>query len=132
METIVASVSPQSLAQAAELLRQGQVVGMPTETVYGLAANALDGAAVARIFAAKGRPQDNPLIVHVDSVAMWETVVEHLTPAARRLIDAFCPGPLTIILPKSEKIGRVVSGGLDTVGIRMPQNPVARAVLCVK
>ncbi len=129
METIVASVSPQSLAQAAELLRQGQVVGMPTETVYGLAANALDGAAVARIFAAKGRPQDNPLIVHVDSVAMWETVVEHLTPAARRLIDAFCPGPLTIILPRGKRVADEVCAGLDTVAVRMPSHPAARALI---
>ena len=117
METIVASVSPQSLAQAAELLRQGQVVGMPTETVYGLAANALDGAAVARIFAAKGRPQDNPLIVHVDSVAMWETVVEQLTPAARRLIDAFCPGPLTIILPRGSRVADEVCAGVDNAAL---------------
>lgn len=118
-----------ALRQAGALLRAGEVVGMPTETVYGLAANALDGAAVAKIFLAKGRPQDNPLIVHIADKEQLSTLARMVPEGARKLADAFWPGPLTIILPKAACIPDEVSAGLDTVGIRLPSHPVARALI---
>lgn len=118
-----------ALRQASALLRAGEVVGMPTETVYGLAANALDGAAVAKIFLAKGRPQDNPLIVHIADKEQLSTLARMVPESARKLADAFWPGPLTIILPKAACIPDEVSAGLDTVGIRLPSHPVARALI---
>ena len=118
-----------ALRQAGALLRAGEVVGMPTETVYGLAANALDGAAVAKIFLAKGRPQDNPLIVHIADKEQLSTLARMAPESARKLADAFWPGPLTIILPKAACIPDEVSAGLDTVGIRLPSHPVARALI---
>lgn len=111
---------PDALAQAAALLRAGEVVGMPTETVYGLAANALDGAAVAKIFEAKGRPQDNPLIVHIADKEQIHTLARTVPESAQKLAEAFWPGPLTIILPRADCIPHEVSAGLDTVGIRLP------------
>ena len=118
-----------ALRQAGALLRAGEVVGMPTETVYGLAANALDGAAVAKIFLARGRPQDNPLIVHIADKEQLSTLARMVPESARKLADAFWPGPLTIILPKAACIPDEVSAGLDTVGIRLPSHPVARALI---
>lgn len=118
-----------ALRQASALLRAGEVVGMPTETVYGLAANALDGAAVAKIFLAKGRPQDNPLIVHIADKEQLSTLARMVPAGARKLAEAFWPGPLTIILPKAACIPDEVSAGLDTVGIRLPSHPVARALI---
>ncbi len=118
-----------ALRQAGALLRAGEVVGMPTETVYGLAANALNGAAVAKIFLAKGRPQDNPLIVHIADKEQLSTLARMAPESARKLADAFWPGPLTIILPKAACIPDEVSAGLDTVGIRLPSHPVARALI---
>lgn len=118
-----------ALEQAGALLKAGEVVGMPTETVYGLAANALDGRAVAKIFEAKGRPQDNPLIVHIADREQLAALVRTVPPAAARLAEAFWPGPLTIILPKAGCIPPEVSAGLDTVGVRLPSHPVARALI---
>lgn len=131
METIFLSPETDSMAiqKAADLLLQDEVVGMPTETVYGLAANALHGQAVAKIFAAKNRPQDNPLIVHI---ADWEQVAAlcpAIPPQAKRLADAFWSGPLTMILPKADCIPPEVSCGLDTIGIRFPSHPVAQALI---
>lgn len=114
---------------AADLLLQGEIVGMPTETVYGLAANALNGPAVRKIFAAKGRPQDNPLIVHVSDFDQIPALVSAIPEAAKKLAEAFWPGPMTMILPKGENILDEVSAGLDTVGIRMPSHPMARALI---
>ena len=114
---------------AADLLLQGEIVGMPTETVYGLAANALNGPAVRKIFAAKGRPQDNPLIVHVSDFDQIPALVSAIPEAAKKLAEAFWPGPMTMILPKGENIPDEVSAGLDTVGIRMPSHPTARALI---
>ncbi|MDL2327637.1 threonylcarbamoyl-AMP synthase [Ruminococcaceae bacterium OttesenSCG-928-A11] len=128
-DTRLALADAAGVAEAAELLRGGQVVAIPTETVYGLAASAFDDAAVARIFAAKGRPQDNPLIVHIDDMAMLPAVVRQVPEAARRLAEAFWPGPLTMVLPKTEAIAPRVSAGLDTVGVRMPAHAAARAVI---
>ena len=103
---------------AAELIRAGEVVGMPTETVYGLAANALNGEAVKKIFLAKGRPQDNPLIVHIADFEQIYDLCPAVPPQAKQLADAFWPGPLTMIVPKGGCIPDEVSCGLDTVGIR--------------
>ena len=117
------------LEPAARLLQTSMLVAMPTETVYGLAANALDEEAVRRIYLAKGRPQDNPMIVHVDSVEAMLPLVQSWSIWAERLAERFMPGPLTLILPKSDLISNTVSGGLDTVGLRMPSHPVARRLL---
>ncbi len=117
------------VAEAAALLCAGQLVGIPTETVYGLAANARDAAAVASIFEAKGRPQDNPLIVHIAEMAQLEGVVASLPETAKKLAEAFWPGPLTLVLPRGAEIPAAVSAGLDTVAVRMPSHPVARAIL---
>lgn len=114
---------------AGAILRNGGLVAIPTETVYGLAADAYNGDAVARIFAAKGRPMDNPLIVHISKLSQLEELVAYVPSALYDLADAFWPGPLTIILPKSERIPDEVSAGLDTVAVRMPSHPVARAVI---
>lgn len=120
---------PEGIAKAARLLQRGELVAIPTETVYGLAADALNGEAAARIFAAKGRPQDNPLIVHVASLAAWEPLVKGLPDVAVRLAQAYWPGPLTMILPRSGRIPSAVSAGLSTVAVRMPAHPVARALI---
>ena len=118
-----------AIAQAGALLVSGQVVGIPTETVYGLGANALDGTAVQKIFAAKGRPYDNPLIVHIADLAQIYSLTTEVPEAALRLAEAYWPGPMTIILPKASCIPQEVSAGLDTVGIRLPSHPIARAVI---
>lgn len=120
---------PGAIETAAELLKSGAVVGLPTETVYGLGANALDGQAVKKIFEAKGRPQDNPLIVHIAELDSIHRLVSHIPDSAYALFDAFWPGPLTIILPKSKLIPDEVSAGLDTVGIRFPSHPIARQII---
>ena len=117
------------IKKAAEILRSGGLVAIPTETVYGLAANALDGKAAASIFTAKGRPQDNPLIVHVSSFEEIPPLVKELDPRLEALAEKFWPGPLTVITPKSDRIPDEVSGGLPTVGIRMPSHPTARAII---
>ncbi len=113
------------LAQAADAIRDGAIIAFPTETVYGLGANAFDSEAIARIFVAKGRPQDNPLIVHISDVMMLHQVASHVPDIAQSLIDRFWPGPLTLLLPKSERIPSSVTAGLPTVAVRMPNDPVA-------
>jgi L-threonylcarbamoyladenylate synthase len=113
------------VAQAAELVRRGGIVAMPTETVYGLAANALDAAAVERIFEAKRRPRTSPLIVHVDSVEMARELASEWPESAERLAAAFWPGPLTLVVSKRAIVPDVVTAGLPTVGLRMPRHPVA-------
>ena len=128
MQTQVLPANEESLALAARLLREGQLVAFPTETVYGLGANALDAEAVKAIFAAKGRPADNPLIAHIWDRAQLEGLVE-IPDAAPALMDAFWPGPLTILMPRTSRVPDVVTAGLDTVAIRMPSHPVARAML---
>ena len=129
METRLLKGCEESYAEAARLLLAGEVVGIPTETVYGLAANALDPQAVKKIFEAKGRPQDNPLIVHIADLAQLELVAAHVPASVYRLADAFWPGPLTMILPKSDRIPIEVSAGLDTVGIRMPAHKAAHRII---
>ena len=115
--------------KAAELLAQGEVVAFPTETVYGLGANALDPQAVAKIFQAKGRPQDNPLIVHCTGVEQVEGFVKEIPEKALLLMERFWPGPLTLILPKGDAVPAVVTAGLDTVAVRVPDHPVALRLL---
>ena len=108
---------------------QDQVVAFPTETVYGLGANALSPKAIEKIYQAKGRPSDNPLIVHISSVDMLKDLVAEVPDSAKKLIEMFWPGPLTIIFPKKEGVPDCVTGGLSTVGIRMPSHPVALAFI---
>ncbi len=121
--------------EAARRLRAGQLVGLPTETVYGLAADADQPDAVARIFGAKGRPSDHPLIVHVAgaSPAQWRAAVDHyahhLPDFAQRLMATFWPGPLTLILPRRPGVGQAAAGGQDSIGLRCPSHPVAQALL---
>ena len=115
--------------EAAALLRAGELVGIPTETVYGLAADALNGGAVSRIFTAKGRPQDNPLIVHIADLDALPLLAAEVPELAARLARAYWPGPLTMIFRKSALIPDEVSAGLSTVAVRMPSHPVARAVI---
>ena len=129
METKILSTSEYDIALAGKIIAEGGLVAFPTETVYGLGADALNEDAVKKIYVAKGRPSDNPLIVHVAQKEDIAPLVKEVTPAAKALIDAFFPAPLTVILPKSDKIGNVVSGGLDTVAVRMPQNETARALI---
>ena len=121
--------NPAHIALAADVLKRGGLVAMPTETVYGLAASALDPAAVAKIFAAKGRPQDNPLIVHVLSLDDARPLVREIPAQARLLAKIFWPGPLTIVLEKSKRVPEIVSAGLSTVALRSPSHPAARALL---
>ncbi len=126
MNTLVSHCDAASLDRAAALIRSGELVAFPTETVYGLGANGLDGRAVLRIFEAKGRPADNPLILHVSDPTQVLPLIEGPLPEkAQRLADAFWPGPLTMVLPKSAIVPAEVSAGLDTVAIRMPSHPAA-------
>ena len=127
METRI--LTPNDIGEAARLLAEGKVVAFPTETVYGLGANALDPEAVEAIFKAKGRPQDNPLIVHVSDGHQVEAFVREIPPQARILMDRFWPGPLTLVLKKTELIPTVVTAGLQTVAVRVPDHPVALALL---
>jgi len=110
---------------AAELIRSGRLVAFPTETVYGLGANALDPAAVERIFAAKGRPRTSPVIVHVDSITMARGLALHWPEAAEILAERYWPGPLTLVVPKRDIIPDIATAGLPTVGLRMPAHPLA-------
>ena len=129
METKLLPADSAGIALACRLLRQGQVVGIPTETVYGLAANALDPEAAHRIYAAKGRPSDNPLIVHIAEFQDLYPLVVHCPKLAEKLADAFWPGPLTMIFPKSDKVPAATTGGIGTVAVRMPAHPAAREII---
>jgi L-threonylcarbamoyladenylate synthase len=121
--------SAQSVGIAAAILRNGGLVAMPTETVYGLAANALDPVSVESIFSAKGRPHWDPLIVHIASTSMLAMVSAEVSSTAQRLADAFWPGPLTMLLPRAETIGDNVTASRPLVGVRWPQHPVAQALI---
>ncbi len=120
---------PEVVRRAAEILRAGGLVALPTETVYGLGANALDAAAVRRIYAAKGRPSFNPLIVHVADAAQARTLAATWPETADRLAARFWPGPLTLVLPKRDHVPDEVTAGLGAVGLRMPAHPVALAII---
>ncbi len=129
MKTKILSTSENDIKKAGEIIKNGGLVAFPTETVYGLGADALNEDAVKKIYIAKGRPSDNPLIVHICRKEDIVPLVKEVTPKAQALIDAFFPGALTVILPKSEKISKTVSGGLDTVAVRMPKNETARRII---
>ena len=124
-------IKDEELKEAARILRSGGLVAFPTETVYGLGGNALDEDAARKIYAAKGRPSDNPLIAHVSCVEEVEPLVKEIPEAGRKLMEAFWPGPLTMIFPKSEKVPYGTTGGLDTVAIRMPDDPVANRLIAL-
>lgn len=128
MKTQLLPATDDSLALAARLLADGELVAFPTETVYGLGAHAMDHNAVLGIFSAKGRPADNPLIVHIHDRSQLDGICE-VNDLAIRLMDAFWPGPLTIILPRKDAVPSSVTAGLDTVAVRMPSHPVALALL---
>lgn len=139
METEIVKISPKgedltpeedaALRRAGEILRKGGLVAFPTETVYGLGGDALNGDACRRIYLAKGRPSDNPLIVHIYRLEDIDGLVSELPEPARRAAEAFWPGSLTMILPKSGRVPRETTGGLDTVAVRFPSNPIARKLI---
>lgn len=130
MHTELCQADDASIRRAAALLRAGELVAFPTETVYGLGADALNGEAAARIFAAKGRPADNPLIAHIAGESgLAGLIAGEPCACARKLMRAFWPGPMTLIFPKSPRVPREVTAGLDTVAVRMPSHPVARALI---
>ena len=126
---LVSGNDKKGIKDCAEHLAGGEVVAFPTETVYGLGANAFDASAVGKIFDAKGRPSDNPLICHIGDKGIIKDIVAEITPLAQKLIDAFMPGPITVIMKKSDAIPSEVTAGLDTVGVRMPSDPVANEFL---
>ena len=123
--------SPKSedITTVASVLKDGGVVAIPTETVYGLAGNALKGECVKKIYEAKGRPSDNPLIVHISDISQWAPLVKAIPESAMALAEKFWPGPLTIILPKSDIIPDEICGGLSTVAVRMPSDEIARSII---
>ena len=117
------------MKRAGEILKKGGLVAFPTETVYGLGADALNEDAAAKIYAAKGRPSDNPLIVHITERKMLDAIVSEVSPQAELLMEKFWPGPMTLIFKKSDLVPYGTTGGLDTVAVRMPSHPIARAVI---
>lgn len=129
MKTVRLSESLEDLKAAADLLKNGKTVAIPTETVYGLAADATNEAAVRDVFLAKGRPQDNPLIVHISDMDMLPFVADEGDSRIKPLAEKFWPGPLTLVLPRNENIPASVSAGLDTVAVRMPENEIARQII---
>src|SRR6266545_2568671 len=126
---LITTATPSAIARAVELLAAGELVAFPTETVYGLGADAGSRDAVARIFAAKGRPADHPVIVHLANAADVAHWAREVPPGAQLLADAFWPGPLTLILPRASHVDDIVTGGQDTIGVRVPAHPVARELL---
>jgi L-threonylcarbamoyladenylate synthase len=129
MKTILRPADAEGISMAARLLKEGSIFALPTETVYGIAADARNGAAVADIFKAKGRPQDNPLIVHIAGMDMLPGLVSEVPERAHLLAAAFWPGPLTMVMPRGPEVAPECCAGLDTVGIRMPSHPVVQAII---
>ncbi|BEP30252.1 L-threonylcarbamoyladenylate synthase [Helicovermis profundi] len=123
------NIDIEKIKEAASLLTNGEVVAFPTETVYGLGANALDESAIKKIFLAKGRPSDNPLIVHINSKNELDKLVNFVPSIAEKLMDAFWPGPLTLIFEKNSNVPKIVTGGLETIAVRMPSHIVARKII---
>lgn len=123
------NINKEDIQLAANLIKLGEVVAFPTETVYGLGANGLDDKAVKKIYQAKGRPNDNPLILHIANISELDLLVKEIPDIAYKLIDNFWPGPLTIIFKKKDIVPGIISAGLDTVGIRMPENKIARELI---
>ena len=135
METIIRQITDDLeknnniIAEAAKILSQGGLVAFPTETVYGLGGDAFDPTAAAGIYAAKGRPSDNPLIVHISKVEDLEKLSDEVPLSAYKLAKEFWPGPLTMIIKKNDKVPKTITGGLETVAVRLPANPIARAII---
>ena len=134
MQTKILKINPKNpqsskIRQAAKIIKSGGLVAFPTETVYGLGANALDAKSVKKIFVAKGRPSDNPLIIHIADMADLGMLADHIPSVAYDLMDEFWPGPLTLVLKKSKIVPKIITGGLDTVAIRMPENKIAHALI---
>lgn len=129
METLILSPTKENVARCAEELKNGGLVAFPTETVYGLGANALDETAVKKIYEAKGRPSDNPLIVHVASMSQLASIAQEVPSVALKLAAKFMPGPLTLVFKKKSVVPDAVTGGLDTVAVRMPRHPVALSLI---
>lgn len=129
MKTLFLKNDSDGILKCAEILKGDGIAAIPTETVYGLAGNALKGECVKKIFAAKGRPSDNPLIVHISHISQWAPLVKSIPDNAMALAKRFWPGPLTIILPKSQLIPDEICGGLDTVAVRMPSNETAQKII---
>ncbi|MEX0861515.1 L-threonylcarbamoyladenylate synthase [Nitrosopumilus sp.] len=134
MHTEILKINPKNpqlskIRQAAKVIKSGNLVAFPTETVYGLGANALDSRSVKKIFVAKGRPSDNPLIVHISDISDLKMLVDHIPNTAHKLIAKFWPGPLTLVLKKSKIVPKITTGGINTVAIRMPENKIAQALI---
>ena len=129
METRILGTTEADIRMAAEILRGGGLVAFPTETVYGLGADALNAEAVGKVYAAKGRPSDNPMIVHISQKGDMTKLTDGITPDVEKLMAAFWPGPLTMVVPAKDLIPRVTTGGLATVGVRMPEDETARALI---
>lgn len=129
MQTRIVAITPESLDEAKNLIEKGEVVAIPTETVYGLGGNAFDDVAVKKIFAVKGRPNDNPLIAHVHKEYDLSKIIDFEPPYAKKLREAFCPGPLTLVYPSKGKVSALVSCGLDTLAVRVPSHEGAQAFL---
>lgn len=123
------SIDDEALKRAGQCIKDGGLVAFPTETVYGLGGDGLNEVAAKNIYLAKGRPSDNPLILHINDQKMLGRIVIEVTPMAKKIMTAFCPGPITIILPKSDIVPKAVTGSLDTIAVRMPDNDIARALI---
>lgn len=123
------SLKDSALIRAAKIIQSGGLVAFPTETVYGLGGDGFNKEAAQKIYAAKGRPSDNPLILHINSQKMLTKIVTKVNPMAKKIMTAFCPGPVTVILPKANTVPMTVSGGLDTIAVRMPDNDIARELI---
>lgn len=128
-ETMILGTEPSDIRAAAAIIRDGGLVAFPTETVYGLGADGMNGEAAAKIYEAKGRPSDNPMIVHISSKNDLKKLTDHITQDMKTLMDAFWPGPLTMVVPALPSVPRVTTGGLSTVAVRMPNHPVALALI---
>ena len=128
-ETMILGTEPSDIRAAAAIIRDGGLVAFPTETVYGLGADGMNGEAAAKIYEAKGRPSDNPMIVHISSKNDLKKLTDHITQDMKTLMDAFWPGPLTMVVPALPSVPRVTTGGLSTVAVRMPNHSVALALI---
>lgn len=126
---IQSEIDNEALQEAGAIIKKGGLVAFPTETVYGIGANALDPIAVNKIYQAKGRPSDNPLIMHISDISMLNVYVKEISDSAKKLMDAFWPGPLTLVFNKSSIVPECITGGLNTVAIRMPKHPIARKII---
>ena len=123
------SIKDEVLTKAADFIKKGGLVAFPTETVYGLGGDGLNSEAASKIYKAKGRPSDNPLILHINDQKMLHKIVNDVNSMAKKIMTAFCPGPITLILPKSDIVPSSVTGGLNTVAVRMPDNDIARELI---